>query len=134
MRINNFLVAEDAIRNPNGKSDYFGVGRQWESDTFPFEPNLMTIVVELGGSDYEFGEEQNIVLKLLDEDAKPIYETNTGGVFVKGAEGMVDASLAIFFQMTHGVVFNTPGIYTWVVEINEQLMDRSAIVDVRKSQ
>lgn len=117
MELLTILAADYANIAQGGKLNVMGIFRNIYATNFPAQHPSMVLIVKLGADLGEYGDERNLIIKLLDADGKELVRFENLIKIpqpVGGQRPEVNAILAL-----NGVIFPAPGRYQFSVQVDK---------------
>lgn len=111
------LAADYANIAQGGKINVMGIFRTIYATTFPAKHLSMTLVVKLGANLGEFGQERQLIIKLLDADGKELMRFESK-VKVPSPSGGQRPEIDAIIQINE-IIFPNPGRYQFSVFIDK---------------
>jgi hypothetical protein len=120
-----FLAADYANITREGKLNVMGIFNNINSLQFPARHSSMHLVAKLEAELGEIEQAQDFAVRLLDEDAQPIFDLSGQFQIPKGARGRIP-EINLIFELKD-IVFPKPGTYEFVLFIENDQKEKLSL-------
>lgn len=119
MKLLTILASDYANITQDGKINVMGIFRSIYATTFPAKHLSMVLVVKLVAELGEFGDERQLIIKLLDSDGNELMRYETPVIVPKPSGGRRPEINAII--QINEIIFPQPGIYEFSVVVDKDV-------------